>query len=50
MSKLYLFNGANYLRHDVKRDAADAGYPLPIADNCPGLPATGVDAAMTGPG
>jgi len=46
MSKLYFFNGGQYSRYDIKQDAVDAAYPLPVAGNWPGLPASGVDAAI----
>lgn len=46
MSKLYFFNDGQYSRYDVKQDAVDPAYPLPIAGNWPGLPASGVDAAL----
>lgn len=46
MSKLYFFNGGQYSRYDVKQDAVDPAYPLPVAVNWPGLPASGVDAAV----
>jgi len=46
MSKLYFFNGGQYSRYDIKQDAVDAAYPLPVSGNWSGLPATGVDAAI----
>jgi hypothetical protein len=46
MSKLYFFSGGQYCRYDVKDDRVDFGYPLPIADHWPGLPPTGIDAAV----
>jgi hypothetical protein len=46
MSKVYLFNGGQYSRYDIKQDAVDPGYPLSVADFWPGLPASGVDAAV----
>ncbi|MEO5997440.1 MAG: hemopexin repeat-containing protein [Chitinophagaceae bacterium] len=46
MNKLYFFNGTQYSRYDVNDDAADSGYPIPIAGNWPGLPASGIDAAI----
>src|SRR5271169_6582441 len=46
MSKLYFFNGGQYSRYDIKQDAVDAAYPLPVSGNWSGLPAAGVDAAI----
>ena len=46
MSKLYAFNGIEYLRYDTKRDTTDPGYPLDISTQWPGLPASGIDAAI----
>jgi hypothetical protein len=46
VAKLYAFNGFTYTRYDTKRDAMDAGFPLAISPAWPGLPASGVDAAL----
>lgn len=46
MSKVYFFNGGQYSRYDIKQDAVDPSYPLPVAGNWPRLPAAGVDAAI----
>jgi hypothetical protein len=46
MSKLYLFNGSQYVGYDTKQKAVAPGYPQPIAGNWSGLPTTGVDAAL----
>jgi hypothetical protein len=40
-TKVYFFNQNDYLRYDRGDDRADEGYPLPIADNWPGLAETG---------
>src|SRR5258708_35431785 len=43
----YLFNGSQYVR--FSGDEPDDGYPLPIAGNWPGFPATwssGINAAV----
>ncbi len=39
--RVYLFKGANYVRVDQQSNAADAGYPLSIADMWPGLAEAG---------
>jgi hypothetical protein len=46
--KAYFFKGNQYIRYDIAADKADAGYPLPIKNNWPGLDAfaDGVDAAV----
>jgi hypothetical protein len=47
--KAYFFCGAEYLRYDVASDGADAGYPLPIVENWPGLFESDIDAAVPWP-
>ncbi len=47
MSKIYFFQNSQYIRYDIKNDATDAGYPRSIEGNWQGLPASGVDAALT---
>ena len=48
--KAYFFRGDQYIRYDLASAQADEGYPLPIADNWPGLGdagfADGLDAAV----
>ncbi|WNM62496.1 hemopexin repeat-containing protein [Candidatus Nitrospira neomarina] len=47
--KIYFFKGAQYVRITNPADGPDFGYPKPIADNWPGLPASfneGIDAAF----
>ena len=39
--KLFFFKSDSYVRYDVAADGADAGYPLRIADQWPGLGAAG---------
>lgn len=46
MCKVYFFRGGDYVRYDVKNDATDPNYPLPLATHWSGLPATGIDAAI----
>jgi hypothetical protein len=40
-TKVYFFNQNTYLRYDRGNDRTDDGYPLPIADNWPGLAEAG---------
>jgi hypothetical protein len=47
--KAYLFKGSKYVRYDVAADRMDAGYPLPIAGNWPGLGGHKIDAAIRWP-
>lgn len=50
--KAYFFKGDKYVRYDIKEEKADAGYPLPIAGNWPGLPdsfTVGIDAVVVWP-
>jgi hypothetical protein len=35
--KAYFFKGDQYLRYDIASDTVDAGYPVPIAGNWPGM-------------
>ncbi|MFE4422055.1 hemopexin repeat-containing protein [Streptomyces sp. NPDC056817] len=44
--KVYFFKGSQYLRYDVADDKVDAGFPLSIADQWPGLGATGFGASV----
>ena len=46
--KAYFFKGNQYIRYDIAANKADAGYPLPIKNNWPGLEAfaDGIDAAV----
>jgi hypothetical protein len=47
--KVYLFKGSQYVRFSKVSDGVDPGYPKPIADGWPGLPAafqSGIDAAL----
>ncbi len=47
--KAYFFCRDEYVRYDVASDQADAGYPLPIAGNWPGLFESDIDAAVSWP-
>lgn len=47
--KAYFFLGDSYVRYDVAADAVDAGYPLRIEDNWPGLFTEDIDAALCWP-
>lgn len=47
--KAYFFLADSYVRYDVASDAADAGYPLKIADGWPGLFTEDIDAALCWP-
>jgi hypothetical protein len=44
--KAYFFNADLYVRYDVDADRADEGYPLPIAEQWPGLADAGFAAAV----
>ena len=47
--KIYLFKGSEYVRFSAVGAGVDPGYPKPIADHWPGLPASfqqGIDAAL----
>jgi hypothetical protein len=46
MSKLYFFNGNQYVGYDTKQKTVDPGCPQPVDRNWTGLPLTGVDAAL----
>ncbi|MER6288488.1 hemopexin repeat-containing protein, partial [Streptomyces sviceus] len=41
--KVYFFKDSKYVRYDINADAVDAGYPLSIADQWPGLRDAGFD-------
>ncbi|HEV7882330.1 MAG TPA: hemopexin repeat-containing protein [Solirubrobacteraceae bacterium] len=44
-----MFKDSKYVRYDVAADRMDAGYPLPIAGNWPGLGGHKIDAAIRWP-
>src|SRR5919198_393724 len=45
--KGFFFKGDSYLRYDIAADQTDAGYPLKIVDQWPGLAAAGfLDAVV----
>src|SRR6476469_566481 len=50
MCKVFFFFNDQYLRYDVAADRVDPGYPLPIAENWPGMAEAGfasdLDAAV----
>jgi hypothetical protein len=48
-NKVYFFKGSYYLRYDIAADRVDAGYPLPIAGNWPGIWNGGIDAGVVWP-
>ena len=39
--KTFFFKGGNYVRYDMTNDVVDPGYPLPIADQWPGMATAG---------
>jgi hypothetical protein len=41
--KAYFFKGSQYVRYDIAANRVDAGFPLPIGDEWPGLSAAGFD-------
>jgi len=41
--KAYFFKGSDYVRYDIAANHIDAGYPLPIGAQWPGLSAAGFD-------
>lgn len=48
-TKVFMFHGNSYLGYDRGEDRLDEGYPLPIANNWPGLAEAGfdeIDAAL----
>src|SRR5215475_9156172 len=46
--KVFFFCGERYLRYDGALDRTDDGYPLPIADNWPGLREAGFSGGVSG--
>jgi hypothetical protein len=44
--KVYFFRGAQYVRYDIATDKVDAGYPLPIAGQWPGMSEAGFGNAI----
>jgi hypothetical protein len=47
--KAYFFTAGRYFRYDMATDHVDAGYPLPIAGNWPGLWGDRIDAGVVWP-
>jgi hypothetical protein len=47
--KAYFFKGQSYIRYDVASDKADAGYPVPITPDWPGVWPVGIDSVMVYP-
>jgi hypothetical protein len=47
--KAYYFKGDQYIRYDIAADKVDAGYPVTIAGNWPGLWANNIDAGLVWP-
>jgi hypothetical protein len=48
-SKVYFFRGAQYLRYDIATDTVDAGYPVSITGNWPGLFSSNIDYGFIHP-
>ena len=46
MAKAFFLRGGSYVRYDVSTDAADAGYPKPMARGWSGLDGTGFDSGI----
>lgn len=44
--KLFLFKGPMYVRFDILSRSVDAGYPLPIGAQWPGMTAAGFDSGL----
>jgi hypothetical protein len=47
--KAYFFTAGKYYRYDIANDLVDPGYPLPIANNWPGLWEDRIDAGVVWP-
>jgi hypothetical protein len=46
MTSAYFLKGSDYVRYNVEGDAADAGYPKPIARGWTGLAQAGFDSGI----